>query len=277
MGRKPLSAIDGFESRGNFHRSLSFMGENGLFESKSFADDSMVIIASHTEVYDWYGRLVELGEDIESVISTYGSEIEDTTPQRVNQSLIVKKTNGKYAIAILKLEDDPEFDGKTRFPLYKRILIGGYIGKKSIIECTDWEFSGIDEELKKTPVMQAFINNRPDYVADEKLDIFYGVQAACSKMPEEISVIRTPHNRGYDAWISHCFVKNRETILSAKPGEKLPIDHATHVVGKITVSPDGRKMFARAPFKNLRGFTTIATDVDVLNHMKNAGIYWYYM
>ncbi len=277
MGRKPLSAIDGFESKGNFHRSISFMNDYGQFESRLFADDSMVIIASHTEVYDWYGRLVEFGKDVESVISTYGSEIEDMTPQKVNQSLIVKKTNGKYAIAVLKLEDDPEFDSKTRFPLYKRILIGGYIGKKSVIECTDWEFSGIDEELKRTPVMQAFINNRPSYVASERLDIFYGVQAACNKMSEEISVIRTPHNRGYDAWISHCFAENREAILSTEPGEDIPIDHSTHVVGKITISPDGRKMFAHAPYQNIHGSTKIATDVDVLNHMKNASIYWYYV
>ena len=277
MGRKALSAIDGFELNGGFHRSISFMDNKGQFESRLFSDDSMVIIMGPTEVYDWYGRLVELGKDIESVVSAYGSEISGPTRKDVNQSFIVKKTNGKYAVAILKLEDDPDFKGPSRFPLYKRILIGEYIGKKSVIECTDWEFEGIDQELLNTPVMQAFINNRPDYVAHEKIDVFYGVRRAYSRMSDEISVIRIPENHGYSAWIPNCFAENRETILSTELGDEAPVSYATHVIGRITLSPDGYKMFAHAPYKNIKGYTKIATDVAVLNHMKNGSLYWYYV
>ena len=276
MGRTPLTAIDAFERDGTFRRSLTFMTDQGLTEVRNYDDDSMVVICSPTEIYDWYGRRVAFDKDIDSVVRNYGAEMSGNINARMYQSFIVKKKNGKYAIALLKLEDTAT-PVNTRIPLYKQILTGEYIGKKSVLECTDWEFGGLDEEILKTPVMQAFIKNRPDYVSHEKVDVFYGVQKSFSRMADSWSVIRTPENHGYGAWLYNCFVEDRATIMKTPIGEEPPNHHATYLVGQITISPDGYKMYAHSPLRSTKGRTKIATDVAVLNHMKNAGIYWYYI
>lgn len=276
MGRTPLTATDAFERDGTFRRSLTFMTDQGLTEVRHYDDDSMVVICSPTEIYDWYGRRVAFDKDIDSVVRNYGAEMSGNINARMYQSFIVKKKNGKYAIALLKLEDAAA-PVNTRIPLYKQILTGEYIGKKSVLECTDWEFGGLDEEILKAPVMQAFIKNRPSYVSQEKIDIFSGVRRAYSELNDSWTVIRTPENHGSGAWLFNCFVESREQILKTPYGSEPPYTHATYLIGNITISPTGYKMYAESPLKSSKGQTRIATDAAVLSYMKNAGIYWYYI
>ena len=276
MGRTPLTAIDTIDPDGTLRRSLMFTTEQGLTESRSFDADSMAIICGPREMYDWYGRKVEISDSIESVISAYGSELNGIIPSSVNQTFIAKKTNGRYTIAILKLEDDDNENVKKRMPQFKRILTGEFIGKKPVLETTEWEFDGIDRELMKTPVMQAFIKNRPSYITPTKIDALYGVRKPFTVMKPTFTILRAPENHGFGTWVRQCFVENRKTIFETPIGEEPPQIHANYLIGDIIVSKDGTKMFAEAPYANKRGRTKIATDIEVINHMKGIGLFWYY-
>lgn len=275
MGRTPLTAIDAINPDGTLRRSLTFMTEQGLSESRFFDENSMAIICGPREMYDWYGRPVEISGSIESVISAYGSEIDGITPSNANQTFITKKTNGKYAIAILKLEEESETI-KEKMPQFKRILTGGFIGKKPVLEATEWEFDGIDYELMNSLVMQAYIKNRPSYITPSRIDAFSSVRDSFKTSGSTYTVLRTPEDYGFGTWICHCFVPSRDLLFETAVGKEPPQTHANYVVGDITVSKDGVRMYARAPFADKKGRTKIATDIDVLNHMKGIGIYWYY-
>ena len=133
MALTALRAIDCFTSDGSFYRTLYFRDENGKTKVMHFRDDRMSIIRGPREVYDWYGRLINLGPEIDEVIRHYGYLFDRNNMSKTTETFIVKKKNGKFSQA--KLDKIPDTHMMCTMPTNKIILTGGYIGSISELEC----------------------------------------------------------------------------------------------------------------------------------------------
>lgn len=133
MALTALRAIDCFTSDGSFYRTLYFRDENGKTKVMDFRDDRMSIIRGPREVYDWYGRLINLGPEIDEVIRHHGYLFVRDKMSKTTETFIVRKKNGKFSQA--KLAKIPDSHMACTMPTNKIILTGGYIGSISELEC----------------------------------------------------------------------------------------------------------------------------------------------
>ncbi len=141
MARTPLTAIDSFEKGGTFRRSMTFMDEKGQTEVRHFPEDSIVIICGPREIYDWYGRLVEIDEEIDHVIRKFGSRVDGKSIDSTHEIILAVKKNGKYTLAELC------YKNKGRIPVlpyHKDVRTGKMSGRIPYLRCGKLEFDNLE-------------------------------------------------------------------------------------------------------------------------------------
>ena len=274
LERQVASTIDSFDRDVGLRRSIVFCTEDGLTESRIFDDDSMVIICSPTEIYDWYGRKVVLGEGIDSVIDKFGSEYNGKSTQCASQLFVVRKTNGKLGIGGLNYEC---VDSETadKLPWYKQVLLGGLTGREPSIDLkTGFEFDSFDMEAKNQKIIQTLEKYLSTGENNNRLTVLYGVSTKHSPGLRATAFLSTVRH-ALKNFESNKIYRSRQDANS----NSVRISTSTYVFGNIEFSEDGNKMTAISPCTNIDSRTKISTDVETIEACAFGnildGIPWY--
>ena len=283
--KKPVRAIDEFMPDGSFTRSLVFESPKGKTEIVPFPTDSMVIIRTPTELYDWYGRKVKLSPKIHRILRHYGSEANGSLVDSAKELFLAEKTNGKLTLATLTMDriydKNRNFLEPIQIPLFKQIRIGCYMNRQPTIVPGEYEFNQIDNSILETPVMQTFILGLPAYYHKDKIDIFTGLTGGTLNERYAYTVIRKNISSSFN-WMFNSFAENRDAIMHAT---KEPThSYANFLLGNITISEDGTKLSAVSPSRYYRNeeryYRTISTDIEVVKHMYRKDgqpdLWWYF-
>ncbi len=272
--RQVASTIDTFDREAGLRRSITFYTEDGLTETQIFDDDSMVIICNPTEIYDWYGRKVILGEGIDSVIDKFGSEYNGKSTQCASQLFIVRKTNGKLGIGGLNYKC---IDSKTadRIPWYKQVLLGGLTERNPSIDLkTGFEFDSFDKEAQNQKIIQTLQKYLSTGENDNRLTVLYGVSTKHSPDLRATAFLSTVRHALKDFERNKIF-RSRQDANS----NDVRIYTSTHVFGNLEFDENGNKMTAISPCTHLDSRTRISTDIETIETCAFGnildGIPWY--
>lgn len=283
---KPVRAIDDFLPDGSFTRSLVFQSKTGKTRTITFPSDSMAIILSPTELYDWYGRRIKLDNDVDHVICSYGYC--DRGDTRSNEIFLVQKTNGKLSFADCSQKTiwnskAKKSTSKIDIPGFKQTLTGGYMGHKPIIEIgihRNYEFEAIDNAIFETPIMQAYFEKVPTHFKKSGFDLL--IRLTRKGKPDYMSAIsyRGAQNSCFLNWETHRFAEKRSDIIDSHNIEdrsKKWILRSQVVHGDIEILEDGNKLAAHILFHGQK--KPIFTDIEVVKHIQNTGeqndLWWY--
>lgn len=259
--RQVASTIDTFDREAGLRRSIIFYTEDGLAESRIFDDDSMVIICSPTEIYDWYGRKVILGEGIDSVINKFGSEYNGKSAQCASQLFIVRKTNGKLGIGGLNYEC---VDSKTadRLPWYKQVLLGGLTGRNPSIDLkTGFEFDSFDEEAQNQPIIQVLQKLLSTGENGNRLAVLYGVSTKNSPELKGTAFLSTVRHALKNFERNVVYQSRRDANSNG-----VRLSTSTYVFGNLEFSDNGNKMSAISPCTHLDSRTRISIDIETIKN-----------
>lgn len=283
--KKPVRAIDEFMPDGSFTRSLVFESPKGKTEIIPFPTDSMVIIRTPTELYDWYGRKVKLSPKIHRILRFYGSEANGSLVDSAKELFLAEKANGKLTLATLTMDriydKNRNFLEPIQMPWFKQVRTGCYMNRQPTIVPGEYEFGQIDNSILETPVVQAFILGLPTYYHKDKIDLFTGLTGGTLDKRYAYTVIRKNISSSFN-WMFSCFAENRDAIMHAT--EEPTHGSANYLLGNITVSEDGTKLSAVSPSRYFRNeeryYRTISTDIEVVKHMYRkdgqSNLWWYY-
>lgn len=285
--KKPVRAIDEFMPDGSFTRSLVFESPKGKTEIVPFPTDSMVIIRTPTELYDWYGRKIKISSDISHILRYYGSKTNGNSVSEAEELFLAQKKNGKQTLAKLVMnriyDKNRNFLEPIQMPLFKQVRTGCHMNRQPTIVSGEYEFDQIDNSILEAPVMQTFILGLPAYYHKDKIDLFTGLTGGMLNKRYTYAVIRENTSSSFN-WIYSCFAENRDAIMqSPKEGEPQH-GYANYLLGNITVSEDGTKLSAVSPSRYYRNeeryYRTVSTDIEVVKHMYRKDgqpyLWWYY-
>ena len=143
MAMVPVSATDILDRDGSVMRSLHFMdNSSGMTMTLHFPKDSTVIIRGPREIYDWYGRQIELDEEIEKVIKKFGSRVDGKSIESTHEILLAVKKNGKFTLAELHYKNKGRVE--PVFPYFKDVRTGRMVGRTPFLKCGKYEFDKIN-------------------------------------------------------------------------------------------------------------------------------------
>ena len=283
--KKPVRAIDEFMPDGSFTRSLVFESPKGKTEIVPFPTDSMVIIRTPTELYDWYGRKIKISSDINHILRYYGSKTNGDSVSEAEELFLAQKKNGKQTLAKLVMnriyDKDHNVLEPIEIPWSKQVRTGCHINRQPTIVPGEYEFDQIDNSILETPVMQAFILGLPAYYHKDKIDLFIGLTGGMLNKRYTYAAIRENTSSSFN-WMFSCFAENRDAIMHAT--EEPTHGSASYLLGNITVSEDGTRLSAVSPSRYYRNgehyYRTISTDIEVVKHMYRKDgqscLWWYY-
>ena len=284
----PIAAVDQFVEDHSypggrrFFRKLVFVSEDGSMRDVYFKDDRVTVFYSGV-LYDWYGNVVDMSRAIRHVVKYYGGS---NCRNDAHEQFIVEKINGKLAIARIRYEHDEIC--RSLIPPHKNTLTGNMLGGYPFLEeDKNHEFDRMnDTVVVRSPVFGAFVmssgrNNlgRPA--------VFYNVRDITSG--ETIpAVIRVPGDNELPEnwktltclkkpWEYFCFsTATRDEVFAMPRGTEPPFYCANCLGGEIILSRDGQKMFSYTPEGMGLARRRIATDVNVIKHIKQPHLFWYY-
>ena len=256
---------------------------------KVFFPEDRTTLFFQGDLYDWYGRKVQLPYDIHSVIGPYGYE--DFGQCYAQESFLVKLKNQRLALANLTYPTDyPQFPWQEttsyRQHKYKHKLLHGILAAPPKLELRNWsfqrlvDFSQVGFDSRKLHDYVAFvgvtgkatiIKNQPSFKGHYKGQLH----------DTDIPSIWFTCGPTYDCPVEHNIAESRETILRY-PSPFLFSNCPEHVitnylVGDLTFSEDNTKLSAYSPIPDKTGNNRISTDAEMLNHCLSGNkICWYY-
>lgn len=261
MEREVVSTINSFNREKGFSRSIVFCTEDGLTENYTFDDDSMVVICNPTEIYDWYGRKVILGEGIDSVISKFGSEYNGKSTQCASQLFVVKKCNGKLGIAGLNYEY-VDSEAADKLPWYKQVLLGGITGREPSIDLkNNFEFDSFDEEAQNQPVIQVLQKLLSTGENGNRLAVLYGVSTKHSPELKGTAFLSTVRHALKNFERNNVYQSRKDANSNG-----VRLSTSTYVFGNLEFSENGDKVSAISPCTHLDSRTRISTDIETIKN-----------
>ena len=226
-------------------------------------EEDRITLWHEGKLYDWYGRKVELDDNIAQIIEFYsGSSFNN----EAHEQFIVRKKDGRLAIARLRYRYSEA--QHSSIPVeHKDILTGRMLGRTPVLECEKYDFYSIDRTILLEPVFETLIKN-----IGKELTVFYDVRKGHESYH---TVIRRRGNDFYP-WIYNCFsTASREEILKLPPDIAISEHrYVSWLDGWLDVSKDGRKMTSMTIVDDRPYY--ISTDVEILEHRQSRTCIWWY-
>ena len=275
---KFVRATDEFlTADGELTRTLEFERKDGIHMFFPFPHESMVVVLSPTELYDWYGRPVQLSDEISQVIGHYGSNTITNT-----ETFLVEKTNGKQAIATLEMRHDNRRRTSPLMPEYKQARTGRSIYSIPTLVPNINEFSKIDNSILKTPIMKLLLSTGNMSIDPDEMDFFVGYKHVSSKS-QGYSVFTTARDiRTHDEYLTNYFMEKSEDILKASSKTGSNRCNSEYFLIDVAISEDGNKFsgFVETHIRGGRVRPVVTTTDLVRKSIPKDGwrpaLYWYY-
>lgn len=230
-------------------------------------------------LYDWYGREIELDDNIKKVISPFGYGIRNMA----YETYLVERKDSRLAIAELLNLRPANHMVDENFPEQIQIkdkITGSIMLYGQKLVCKDWYFKSIYDYSKNT-CLKAF-----NYPYDFKVlfDIVYNSDSR-DKYPRIYFYSTFEDTFGE---IENYVSMDRESILKI-PSHDITLENLisrklqnmapiASIIGTLNFSKDGNKVSTyMLYFGDDKKPRRISTDVEVLHHTKNAErIIWYH-
>lgn len=268
---KVVKAIDTFNEDNPIpDRCLIFEDQDGNSAKEFFPEDRTTLFFKG-ELYDWYGRKVELKGNIAKVLSYYGDAYNSSGYRY--ETFVTKLADGQLAIACL------EYKGidlhKITEQIYtKHHVTGDMMFGKPFLNRQSCPFESFYEPLN-SPSCLVELNSWLLRNFNLKYKICINSHFNCygNKRIQPILFMSTHLflNNMHYSLLEHYIFANRDAAL--KSGH--PIRYVRELFGNLEFSKNGSKMTAYAELANSKR-VRISTDTDVVHKScKGPYIYWY--
>lgn len=282
---KVVEAIDHFDEDALIpNRCLVFEDKNGILIKKFFPEDRTTLFFQG-DLYDWYGRLVIIPDDVK-ILKPFGYCGDRSS---VREKFLVLTQDHRLAFAWLSYSNELPIDRDT--PLYyKHKLLHAKLSYIPSLKLEKWSFQKI-ADLKSTCFDH--FKHADEYIAISDVNGGDAIHKNRPSLKEFLNPTEKSFNyssiwftRGptHDQLLEHRILKNRDDILSLYAYDWSINDPRTayvatnYLLGDLKFSKHGEKMTAKAPIPDEHGNIYVSTDSEVIKHSTkfSSHLIWYY-
>ena len=242
-----------------------------------FPDDRGTIIYKDV-LYDWYGRVVELGESVKRIVAPFGHYTDGIDLTHCHDNFVVEIADGTFAISGIKYCRLPRSESLGYSGL-KYAITGGALKMTPHLYTDDSlpHYEAIKLDALKDTCFEVFKRwNGPHEYA-------FGINPIlCESVEKGLTHLICGELAGGNGRCWFSIAESRDEILEttetrfgymSEPRLYLSIDE---FLDEITIKDNGDKLTVRVPKKHYsKESIRISTDIEVLEHMKNSHFWWY--
>ena len=256
----------------------------------SFEDDSVIpsrttlvtfprgraTIFFDDQLYDWYGRVVELDEKIKRIIAPFGHYTDGIDLSHCHDNFIVELKNGTYAICGIRYRRQKEH--RENYNGLKYAITAGSLDMVPYICVNDLvpSYDNIDTETLGNTCFRLISDFHPGH----NFALASGPKSTDFFISSDTFVIIDSEVSGGNGWLWSCIANSRDDLMSAKhdgDGELI----APAVYQKIDyyysfeISIGGDKLSVTFPDKHSANKLRASIDREAIEHLKSPELWWY--